>query len=83
MSDREIFKNLDKYMGKEVVLEGWIKNHRKQKEFGFISFSDGTYFTPIQIVYDNKLSNFDDIQKYHIGAAIKVVGELHESPASG
>ena len=83
MSDREIFKNLDKYMDKEVVLEGWIKNHRKQKEFGFISFSDGTYFTPIQIVYDNKLSNFDDIQKYHIGAAIKVVGELHESPASG
>ena len=38
MSDREIFKNLDKYMGKEVVLEGWIKNHRKQKRVWFYIF---------------------------------------------
>ena len=27
----------------------------------FISFSDGTFFTPIQIVYDNKLESFDTI----------------------
>ena len=52
MTDRDLFKDSKKYMNKEVTLEGWIKNHRKQKEFGFISFSDGTFFTPIQIVYD-------------------------------
>jgi len=83
MTDLELYKKTKKYIGKEVTIEGWIRNHRKQKEFGFISFSDGTYFTPIQIVYDNKLDNFDEIQKFHIGSSIKVVGEVVESPKEG
>ena len=80
MTDRELFKDIKKYIGKKVTLEGWIKNHRKQKEFGFISFSDGTFFTPIQIVYDNKLKDFDEIQKIHNGSAIKVIGKVVKSP---
>lgn len=83
MTDVELYKDIDKYIGKKVTLEGWIRNHRKQKEFGFISFNDGTYFTPIQVVYDNKVKNFDDIQKFHIGSSIKVVGEVVESPKEG
>ena len=74
----ELIKNVKKYMDKEVVLQGWIRNHRKQKEFGFISFSDGTFFTQIQIVYDNELSNFEVIQKYRVGSSIKVEGILVE-----
>ena len=83
MTDIELYKKTSKYIGKKVTIEGWIRNHRKQKEFGFISFNDGTYFTPIQIVYDNKLKNFDDIQKIRIGSSIKVVGEVVESPKEG
>ena len=83
MTDRELFKEYKKYIDKEVTLEGWIKNHRKQKEFGFISFSDGTFFTPIQIVYDNKMKDFDEIQKLHIGSAIKVKGKVVKSPKEG
>ena len=80
MTDRELFKDNKKYIGKKVTLEGWIKNHRKQKEFGFISFSDGTFFTPIQIVYDNKLKDFDEIQKIRNGSAIEVTGKVVKSP---
>ena len=83
MTDRELFKDIKKYMDKEVTLEGWIKNHRKQKEFGFISFSDGTFFTPVQIVYDNKMKDFDEIQKLHNGSAIKVKGKVVKSPKEG
>ena len=83
MTDRELFKDSKKYMNKEVTLEGWIKNHRKQKEFGFISFSDGTFFTPVQIVYDNKLKDFDEIQKFHVGSSIKVIGKVVKSPKEG
>ena len=83
MTGKELFKEIEKYMNKTITIEGWIKNHRKQKEFGFISFSDGTFFTPIQIVYDNKLKDFDEIQKYHIGSAIKVTGKVVESPKEG
>ena len=35
---------LKSYMDEQIVLEGWIRNHRKQKDFGFIDFNDGTYF---------------------------------------
>ena len=83
MTDRELFEKTEEYIGKKVTLEGWIKNHRKQKEFGFISFSDGTFFTQVQIVYDNKLSNFDDIQKLHVGSSIRVEGTVVESPKEG
>ena len=83
MTDRELFNNTEEYIGKTITIEGWIKNHRKQKEFGFISFSDGTFFTPIQIVYEKDLKNFDDIQKFHIGSSIQVEGEVVESPKDG
>ena len=82
MTDKELFKNLKKYLNTEVTLKGWIKNHRKQKEFGFISFSDGTYYTPIQVIYD-KEANFDEIIKYHAGSAIEITGKVVESPKPG
>ncbi len=41
---KEIYQDTDKYMDQEVTVSGWIRNHRKQKEFGFIDFSDGTCF---------------------------------------
>ena len=83
MTDRELFEKTEEYIGKKVTLEGWIKNHRKQKEFGFISFSDGTFFTQVQIVYDNKLENFEEIQKLHVGSSIRVEGKVVESPKEG
>ena len=80
---RDLYDNLKDYMNKEVTLQGWVRNHRKQKEFGFIDFNDGTFFKSVQVVYDNKLSDFDDIQKIKIGSAIEVVGKVIESPAKG
>ena len=80
---KKLYEKLDDYMGSEVVLQGWIRNHRKQKEFGFIDFNDGTFFKSVQVVYDNKLESFDEIQSLHVGCAIEVVGEVIESPAKG
>ena len=71
------------YTGKKVTISGWIRNHRKQKEFGFIDFNDGTWFNNLQIVYDNKLENFEEIQKLHIGSAITVTGKIINSEGSG
>ena len=47
---KELYDGIKDYMDKEVTLQGWIKNHRKQKEFGFIDFSDGTSFKHVQLV---------------------------------
>ena len=80
---RDLYDKLTEYMDKEVTLQGWIRNHRKQKEFGFIDFNDGTYFKSVQVVYDDKLEDFEEVQKLRIGSAIEVVGKVIESPAKG
>jgi len=79
MDTKELKEKYKELLGSEITLEGWIRNHRRQKDFGFIDFYDGTSFGTIQVVYDNSLKDFDDIQKYLVGSAIKVVGEVVES----
>ena len=78
---KDLYK--DDYINKEVSVSGWIKNHRKQKEFGFIDFNDGTCFKNLQIVYDNSLDNFDDIQKLKTGSAITATGKIIKSEGKG
>lgn len=81
MDLKELFENIENLVNKEVELNGWIRNHRRQKEFGFIDFSDGTCFKHIQIVYDNTLENFDGINKLLVGCALNIKGLL--IPSSG
>lgn len=83
MDVRKVYAGKDKYMGKEISLEGWVRNHRKQKEFGFIDFYDGTFFKTIQIVYTSALEDFGEITKIHIGSAIRVIGKMIPSPKEG
>ena len=83
MDLKDLLENIKDYLNKEVKLSGWIRNHRKQKEFGFIDFSDGTCQKHLQLVYNNELDNFEDIQKIHIGAAITIVGTIIESEGAG
>ena len=78
---KDLFKK--DYTDKEVTVSGWIRNHRKQKEFGFIDFNDGTYFDNLQIVYDNSLKDFSEIQKLRIGSAITAKGKIIKSEGSG
>lgn len=83
MDLKDLLKEIETYEGKEVTLQGWIRNHRKQKEFGFIDFSDGTCFKHVQLVYDNKLDDFEEIQKIKNGSAITVIGTVVKSEGSG
>jgi len=78
---KDLLKN--DFIGKEVTVQGWIRNHRKQKDFGFIDFNDGTYFKNLQIVYDNTLDSFEEIQKLHIGSAITARGLIIKSEGAG
>ncbi len=73
---RNLYKDTDKYVGNRVTIEGWVKTLRDSKTFGFIEINDGSFFKNIQIVFDNTLSNFDDICKLSISSSIKVTGNL-------
>ena len=83
MTVKELLSDGSKYVDKEVKIKGWIRNHRPQKEFGFIDFSDGTSFKHLQVVYTNALSAFDKIIKLHNGSSIEVFGDFVKSEGSG
>ena len=80
ISVRELFKNTAAYAGKTVEVGGWVRSVRASKAFGFIVLSDGTYFSPLQIVYHDSLENFAEISKINVGAALIVRGTLVETP---
>ena len=71
---KDLFSDMSKYEGNEIVVEGWVKTIRDSKTFGFIELNDGSFFKNIQIVFDNNLDNFDDICKLPLSSSIKVTG---------
>ena len=77
---RELFKNTDSFAGKEIEVGGWVRSVRASKQFGFIVLNDGTYFTPVQVVYHDTMENFQEISKTNVGAALIVKGTLVETP---
>ena len=77
---RDLFKNTKDYQDKEVNVCGWVKSIRDSKNFGFIIISDGTFFTPLQIVIHDDMDNYKDIIKLNVGASIIVKGTLVLTP---
>lgn len=77
---RELYKEKDKFIGQTVEVGGWVRSIRDSKTFGFIVVNDGTFFETLQIVYSDKLSNFADISKLNVGAAIVIKGQLVATP---
>ena len=80
---RELQKNTKEYLGKEIEINGWVKKIRSQKNFGFIELNDGTFFTGIQVVFDEALENFEEISKLTISTSVKVTGIVVESLGKG
>ena len=79
---RELFREREKYVDTTVTIGGWVRSNRNSKNFGFIVVNDGTFFEPVQVVYSDGLSNFAEVEKINVGAAIIVTGKLVETPGS-
>ncbi len=78
---RELFRNTAEYADQEIMIHGWVRGNRSSNQFGFISLNDGTFFTPVQVVYEaDKLSNFAEVSKYRLSTGITVVGTLVLTP---
>jgi len=77
---RELYKNREAYLGKEITVGGWVRSIRDSKAFGFIVVNDGTFFEPLQIVYHDTMENFEEISRLNVGAAIIVTGTLVATP---
>lgn len=77
---KEIYREREKFLDKEVTVGGWVRSVRDSKTFGFIVLHDGSFFETLQIVYHDSMENFAEISKLNVGAAIIVKGTLVETP---
>lgn len=80
VSIKELYRNREQYLEKEVTVGGWVRSLRDSKTFGFIVINDGTFFEPLQVVYADRLSNFAEISKLNVGAALIIKGKLVATP---
>ena len=79
---RELYKNRDAYLGKEISVGGWVRSVRDSKTFGFVVVSDGTFFETLQVVYHDTMANFAEVSKLNVGSAIIVKGTLVATPTA-
>lgn len=77
---KEIYREREKFLDKEVTVGGWVRSVRDSKTFGFIVLHDGSFFETLQIVYHDSMENFAEISKLNVGAAIIVKGTLVATP---
>ncbi len=77
---KQILRKPEEHVDKTVKISGWIRTIRSSKAFGFIEVNDGSFFKNLQVVFDEKLENFEDISKFSIASSIEVEGKLVESP---
>ncbi|MFP4478236.1 MAG: asparagine--tRNA ligase, partial [Candidatus Izemoplasmatales bacterium] len=78
---KKLLENHTDYADQQVRVQGWIRNNRAQKEFGFIDLNDGTAFESLQVVYEEKqLDNFRDVAKYNSGSAVTIIGRVVLTP---
>lgn len=76
-----IFADSEHFGGKEVTVCGWVRTIRDMKTFGFIELNDGSCLKSLQVVFeDSVLSNFKEIAKQNVGAALVVVGQIVLTP---
>ncbi|MDE6749069.1 MAG: asparagine--tRNA ligase [Lachnospiraceae bacterium] len=77
---KDLYRNREAYIDKEVTVGGWVRSIRDSKTFGFIVVNDGTFFETLQIVYSDKLENFETISGLNVGSAIVARGKIVATP---
>ena len=70
-------------VGSDIVVKGWVRTKRGNKNVAFIALNDGSCVANIQIVAD--VAKFDEqlLKDITTGACLRVAGRLVESVGSG
>ncbi len=77
---RHLFKNTSEYTGDQQVVCGWVRTLRVSKSFGFIELNDGSCFQNLQVVFEDTLSNFDEISRLNVGSSLQIKGTVVLTP---
>ncbi len=77
----EIWKSPEVFANNPITVCGWVRTVRDMKNFGFAELNDGSSFKGVQVVFEREtLSNYDEIARLNVGAALIVEGTLILTP---
>ena len=79
---KDLFREKEKFIGKEVTIGGWVRSKRDTKTFSFLVVNDGTFFEALKIVYTDGLENFAELTKVGVGSAVIATGKIVETPGA-
>ena len=66
-----------------IVVQGWVRTRRDSKTFSFIELNDGSSLRNLQVIANDSLANYADVQRLTTGASIEVRGNLVRSQGKG
>ncbi len=69
--------------GTSAVAHGWVKTRRDSKGLHFVQINDGSCFADLQVVIEAGAIPDEILKHVTTGAAVRIAGDLVESPASG
>ena len=79
----ELYRDAERFGGRNVKIGGWVRTIRSSNAFGFIELNDGTYFSNLQVVIEDALlHNYNEITKQNVGASLLVEGTLVLTPGA-
>ncbi|MFT4739965.1 MAG: asparaginyl-tRNA synthetase [Marivirga sp.] len=70
-------------LNEDVLVKGWVRTKRGNKNVNFIALNDGSTINNIQIVADPAIITEEVLKHITTGAAISVVGKVVASQGSG
>ena len=80
---KAILNDPTKYFDKVETVGGWARTVRNQNKLLFIELSDGSGMENLQIVVEDTVKNFAEIEKQNVSSCLKITGTLVRSPKEG
>lgn len=78
---KDLLKSKD--FGSEVVVKGWVRTRRGNKNVSFIALNDGSIIHSVQVVADMSQFSEEELKPVTTGSCISVRGKLIESMGQG
>ena len=66
-----------------ILVQGWVRTRRDSKAFSFIELNDGSSLKNLQVIANDSLANYADVQRLTTGASVSVRGKLVQSQGKG
>lgn len=80
---RTVHEKADDLIGHTLVVKGWVRTVRNQKQFAFVDVNDGSSIAGLQVVVDAGTPAFDEIDRLSTGCSISATGKIITSQGKG